>query len=635
MSNQHLEPTSPEGNGIWSPNGKADLAETATDRALEVTSPMTGQDLFRFPPLPPISEEDPYFQTAFADVINRTAHAAMARTTAGLSPGSLMSAYFDWLIHLTAAPGKQMQLAEKSVRKLARLQRFAINCARTQANTEPCIDPLPQDRRYSAPEWQQWPFNFYYQSHLLAQQWWHVATTGVPGISKHHERVLEFTARQILDVFAPSNFVLTNPEILKRAQETGGQNFVIGLQNFVQDVERLAGGKPPVGAENFRVGHEVAVTSGKVVYRNHLIELIQYEPTTDKVQAEPILIVPAWIMKYYILDLSPENSMIKYLVDQGHTVFAISWRNPGPEDRDLKLDDYRKLGVIEALKAVQAIVPDTKVHGLGYCLGGTLLAIAAAGLARTEHQPFRSLSFLAAQVDFEEPGELQLFIDESQLRFLEDMMWEQGYLDAKQMAGAFQMLRSNDLIWSRNMHEYLMGERSEMIDLMAWNADPTRMPYRMHSEYLRKLYLKNDLAEGRLEVDGQPISLEDIRAPMIVVGTVKDHVAPWHSVFKWHRLTDTEVTFVLTSGGHNAGIVSEPGHPRRKYQISTHQHGDLSIDPKTWIERAPSHDGSWWLALTDWLDQRSSGAVNPPSMGNPAAGYLPLAEAPGTYVLQK
>lgn len=599
------------------------------------THPSSAQDLFRLPPLPPIDDNDPYWQTAFADVTNRTAHAAVARVTAGLSPSSLMSAYFDWLLHLAAAPGKQMQLTEKALRKLVRLQHFAINCARTQGNAEPCIDPLPQDRRFSAPEWQNWPFSFYYQSHLLAQQWWHVATTGVPGISEHHERVLEFAARQILDVFAPSNFALTNPEILKRAHETGGRNFITGMQNFVEDVERAAGGKPPVGAEKFRVGHEVAVTPGKVVCRNQLMELIQYEPTTKKVRAEPILIVPAWIMKYYILDLSPHNSLVKFLVDQGHTVFMVSWKNPGPDDRDLSLDDYRRLGVMEAITAIEAITPNTQIHALGYCLGGTLLAIAAAGLARNGHQPFATLSFLAAQVDFEEPGELQLFIDESQLRFLEDMMWEQGYLDAKQMAGTFQMLRSNDLVWSRNMREYMMGERLSMFDLMAWNADSTRMPYRMHSEYLRRLYLQNDLSEGRLDVNGRPVSLTDIRAPVFVVGTVKDHVAPWHSVFKWHRLTDTEVTFVLTSGGHNAGIVSEPGHRHRKYQISTQKHDDLYIDPDSWVSRAPKHNGSWWPAWTSWLEERSSKDVDPPQVGNPEAGYPALEEAPGTYVLQK
>jgi polyhydroxyalkanoate synthase len=287
-----------------------------------------------------------------------------------------------------------------------------------------------------------------------------------------------------------------------------------------------------------------------------------------------------------------------------------------------------------AIEAVQAIVPEQAIHGVGYCLGGTLLAIAASALARNDHSPFETLSLLATQVDFSEPGELQLFINESQLAFLEDMMWEQGYLDAKQMKGAFQLLRSNDLIWSRNMREYLLGERSGLIDLMAWNADSTRMPYRMHSEYLRKLYLNNDLAAGRFHVDGRPVALSDIRAPIFSVGTVKDHVAPWRSVFKTQLLTDTDVTFLLTSGGHNAGIVSEPGHPHRIYQIATNNQDGRYIDPDSWVAQTPVKTGSWWPEWTDWLGQRSGRAVAPPAMGAADKGYAAAADAPGIYVFK-
>ena len=333
--------------------------------------------------------------------------------------------------------------------------------------------------------------------------------------------------------------------------------------------------------------------------------------------------------------ISPHNSMIKFLVDQGYTVFAISWKNPDPDDRDLGMDDYRTLGIMAALDVMTAIVPNQKVHGVGYCLGGTLLSIAASALARNGGSPFQTLSFLAAQIDFEEPGELQLFIDESQLRFLEDMMWEQGFLDAKQMAGAFQMLRSNDLVWSRNMRHYLMGERPPMIDLMAWNADSTRMPYRMHSEYLRSLYLNNDLAEGRFMVDGRPITISDIRRPVFCVGTDRDHVAPWRSVYKWNLLTDTDVTFVLTSGGHNTGIVSEPGHRRRSYRIATRRHDDLYIDPDTWVSQMPEMDGSWWLEWVRWLNTHSGAEADPPNVGDTNAGVAEFTDAPGTYVLQQ
>jgi polyhydroxyalkanoate synthase len=299
------------------------------------------------------------------------------------------------------------------------------------------------------------------------------------------------------------------------------------------------------------------------------------------------------------------------------------------------MDDYRQLGIEAALDAIAAIVPDQAVHGVGYCLGGTLLAIAAAAMARQPRQPFKSLSFLAAQIDFEDPGELQLFIDESQVQFLEDMMWEQGFLDAKQMSGAFQLLRSNDLFWSANMRKYLLGERAPMIDLIAWNADSTRLPFRMHSQYLRSLYLDNDLAEGHFEVDGHPVAISDIRVPLFCVGTDRDHVAPWRSVYKWNRMTDTEVTFVLTSGGHNAGIVSEPGHPGRHFQIATCSHDDFYTDPDTWVATTPVREGSWWTAWSDWLGGHSGEDTAPPPMGNAEAGYAAIIDAPGTYVFGK
>jgi polyhydroxyalkanoate synthase len=341
-------------------------------------------------------------------------------------------------------------------------------------------------------------------------------------------------------------------------------------------------------------------------------------------------------MKYYILDLSPSNSLVKYLVDKGHSVFMVSWKNPGAEDRDLGMDDYRSLGVMAALDAVAAVIPDQKIHAVGYCLGGTLLSIAAAAMARDGDDRLQSVTLFTAQTDFTEAGELMLFIDESEVSYLEDTMWHQGYLDTLQMAGAFQLLRSNDLVWSRIIGDYLMGERRPMIDLMAWNADATRMPYRMHSEYLRRLFLGNDLFEGRFQVDGRPIALNDIRRPVFMVATCKDHVAPWRSVYKFHLLSDAaEVTFVLTSGGHNAGIVSEPGHPRRTYQIATSREGDRYVDPDSWQAATPVRQGSWWRPWQEWLARRSSGQVSPPSMGRPEKGLTQLCDAPGLYVLMK
>ncbi|HEX5998496.1 MAG TPA: alpha/beta fold hydrolase [Hyphomicrobiaceae bacterium] len=575
-------------------------------------------------------DDDP--SERWAEGLDRALNYALSRVTLGLSPASVAEAYFDWLVHLTAAPGKQLQLCQKALRKTLRFWHYAATRALTEQAGVRCIEPLPHDKRFLADVWHVWPYNVIHQAFLLQQQWWHNATTGVPGVTLQHERQVEFATRQLLDVLSPANFVLTNPQVAQRTYAEGGQNLVRGFWNFVEDWERVVNGRKPVGADAFKVGDNLGVTPGKVIFRNRLIELIQYTPTTDQVRPEPVLIVPAWIMKYYILDLTPEQSLVKYLVDRGFTVFIISWRNPGPEDRDLSLNDYRVLGIGSALEVVQRVVPDAPVHGVGYCLGGTLLAIAAAELAGRGRDRFKTVTFLAAQVDFEEAGELTLFINESQVTFLEDMMWQQGVLDANQMAGAFQILHSNDLIWSRVIHDYLMGERTPMFDLMAWNADSTRMPYRMHSEYLRQLFLDNDLAEGRYRVDGRPVALTDIKAPVFAVGTETDHVAPWHSVFKLHLLLDTHVTFLLTSGGHNAGIVSEPARSDRHYRVRERSEQDPYLDPDAWVRETPAMQGSWWPAWVRWLAERSGAPVTAPALGG--TRVPPLADAPGTYVLE-
>jgi len=565
--------------------------------------------------------------------LDRPLHAAVARFTLGISPAALSQAYIDWLQHILFSPDKRFALAEMAARQWARYFEYCRSaCA--DPNCPDCVEPLPQDKRFAGEAWQKWPFNAIYQGFLLNQEWWHNATTAVEGVSKHHEDVASFVARQLLDVFSPVNFPLTNPEVLKTTVAQGGMNLLRGAANFWEDWRRILSGHKPVGAEAFKVGQNVAVAPGKVVFRNRLIELLQYAPATEKVYAEPILIVPAWIMKYYILDLSAENSLVKWLTEQGFTVFMISWKNPTAEDRDLGLEDYATLGIGAALDAVSAIVLEQKVHAVGYCLGGTLLSTVAAAMARDGDDRLKSLTLLAAQTDFTEAGELMLFIDEAQISFLEHMMAEQGFLDTRQMSGTFQLLRSNDLIWSTMVHSYLMGERQPMIDLMAWNADATRMPYRMHSEYLRHFFLDNDLAGGRYEVGGRPVSLRDIRIPIFAVSTVTDHVAPWHSVYKIQMLADADVTFVLSNGGHNAGVVNPPGHPHRHHQIALHKEHDKYIDPDAWQKSAMHHEGSWWPCWRDWLDRQSSEQISPPSLGAPQSGYVPLGDAPGTYVLQ-
>jgi len=564
-----------------------------------------------------------------ANMIDTAFRAAVSQLTAGLSPAALMQHYVEWALHMASSPGKQLQLGHMAFENWADFSRYLARCAMSRKG-EACAEPDARDRRFRHEGWAHQPFAAYQQAFLLTQKWWDEATTGVQGVSHANERVVNFAARQILDAMAPSNFVATNPEILQKTVETGGANLVEGARKFQEDVQRAVLQEKEPLSEEYRVGESVAVTPGKVIYRNHLIELIQYEPVTETVQPEPVLIVPAWIMKYYILDLSPENSMVKYLTEQGFTVFMISWRNPDAEDAGYGMADYRKMGPMAALDEVQKRTGAARVHAVGYCLGGTLLSIAAAAMAREGDTRLASMTLLAAQMDFTEAGELTLFINESEVSFLEDMMWRKGYLDAAQMAGAFQLLRSNDLVWSRLQHEYLMGETPRSSDLMAWNADSTRMPYRMHSEYLRQLFLENAFATGKFEVEGHPVTPRDIQMPIFAVGTETDHVAPWKSAYKTGALTRSEVTFALTNGGHNAGVVSEPGHHHRHFRLGRILSNNHFIPAEEWAEQAETHDGSWWLAWVDWLKGQQRGEpIAPPKMGKA------ICDAPGTYVLMR
>ena len=590
-------------------------------------------------PTPPAGTPDPALAHEEAlgiealRAFDRAREAMLGRLTGGASPASLGLAITDWAMHLGFAPGKQAELMIKAARKASRLGAW-LTASALDPDLGPAIRPLPGDRRFVAEGWQKPPFSWMSQAFLFTQQWWHNVTHEVPGVTPHHEAVVSFAARQALDMMAPTNFPATNPEVLERTMRTGGMNLVQGWSNWIEDMSRRMTGDLPVGCEAFRPGHEVAITPGKVIFRNHLIELIQYAPLTPQTRPEPVLTVPAWIMKYYILDLRPENSTIRWLVQQGYTVFAISWRNPGAEDRDLGLEDYRRLGVMAALDAVGRVCPDRKVHAVGYCLGGTLLSIAATAMAQAGDDRLGTVTLLAAQTDFTEPGELQLFIDHSQLRFLDSIMWDAGYLSERQMAGAFKVLRSSDLIWSQMVHDYLMGERAPMTDLMAWNADSTRMPYRMHSEYLHQLYLDNALASGRYLVEGRPLILHNLQTPLFVVATERDHVAPWTSVYKIHLLVGGEVTFVLASGGHNVGIVNPPddeieGH----FRIATRPQGAMELHHADWARVNPPREGSWWTAWTDWLAAHSGAPGDPPGMGAP--DLPPLADAPGSYVLMR
>jgi polyhydroxyalkanoate synthase len=424
---------------------------------------------------------------------------------------------------------------------------------------------------------------------------------------------------------------------LDATRAEAGANLVRGFGNWLEDIQRTLGSKTQPGSEKFVIGRDIAATPGKVVLRNDLTELIQYSPATEMVFAEPILIIPAWIMKYYILDLSANNSLVSYLVSQGHTVFMVSWKNPTESDRNLGMDDYLRLGIRAAFDAVSRIVPEQKIHSVGYCIGGTLLSIAEAVFAAEGDLRAATMTLLAAQQDFSEPGELSLFISPSQIDMLEAVMNRTGVLKSEQMGGAFSLLRARDLLWTPAVNSYVRGKRESPNDLMAWNADGTRMPCRMHSEYLRQLYLDNALARGEFEADGRRADLAGIQVPMFVVGTETDHVAPWKSVYKARGLTrSADYTFLLTSGGHNAGIISGAVHPRRRHRVRTWLNAAETLSPEAWFDSTPPRSGSWWPTWEQWLAQHSTQEkVVPPPMGSAAAGYVPLADAPGGYVLQK
>lgn len=552
-------------------------------------------------------------------------HAALAKLTGGLSPMAIAMAWTDWALHLATQPAQALRLATAA-------QQGVLQCWGATLGQS----PVPAgDGRYQAPEWQRWPWAALAHAQQAAEAWWRDATA-LRGMSPHHQEMAGFYARQMLDALSPANAGLFNPEVAARTREQWGANLVQAGAQAVDHwreqhgLARLELAAGPV----YTPGVNVAVTPGKVVHRNHLVELIQYAPQTPTVQTEPIFIVPSWIMKYYILDLSPENSLVKWLVGQGHTVFILSWRNPDESDALLGMADYLEQGIFDALAAVARRVPGQAVHACGYCLGGTLLAIAAAALGRPSQvanakrlPKLASVTLLATEVDFKEPGEMGVLIDEEQVTQLEDLMAQRGFLSGGQMGGSFAFLHSRDQVWARRLRNLWLAEPDQPNDLMAWNADATRLPAVMHSEYLRRCYLRNEIAESRFPVEGEPVSLTDLRQPMFVVGTEKDHVSPWTSVYKIHRLTSAEISFVLTNGGHNAGIVSEPGHAHRHYAMQTRPANGPWQSPEAWRRTAPQFEGSWWTAWHGWLLAHGQARKR---KAQPLRGGL--CDAPGSYV---
>jgi polyhydroxyalkanoate synthase len=560
--------------------------------------------------------------------IERALYAQLALVTGGLAPDDYAQAWWDWYLQLAAKPDKGLALLQSAIEKTLESWQFACRAFGGQS-----VSHQDDNSEFSSAAWSEWPYNVFAHAYGNWASWWQEALSAGAGMSERNARLTSFLGQQVLAAASPTNFLYTNPDLLEQTRVESGQNLVRGFSHWLEDLERMLRGVRPVNAERFEIGKEVAVTPGKVVLRNRLSELIQYSAQTPSVYAEPILIVPAWIMKYYILDLSPQRSLVRYLVEHGHTVFMISWKNPTAADCDVGLDDYLQC-FREAIQAVSAIAPERKVHAAGYCIGGTLLSIAAAaGRGGAEPQP-ASVSLLASLVDFSEPGELSIFISPSQLALLEGVMHEAGVLSSARMAAAFTLLRAKDQLWRPAIDTYIRGVRPEPNHLMAWNADGTRMPYRMHMEYLNQLYLKNELARGEFAVQGHRIDLASLQMPMFVVGTETDHVAPWQSVYKIRGLTQSpDYTFLLAEGGHNAGIVSGPSNAKRHYRTLSWLTRNEALTPDEWARRAPSHPGSWWPAWQRWLGAHSSPQrVLPPHLGNPAAGYSPLEDSPGRYV---
>ena len=496
---------------------------------------------------------------------------------------------------------------------------------------EPVAAPRKGDNRFRHDDWENhFLFDYVKQSYLIAARHIHQAVSQVENLPDDARKKVDFFTRQYIDALSPSNFALTNPEVVRETLKSGGKNLLRGLNNLLADVER-GDGQLKISMTDpkaFTMGKNIATTPGKVVFQNDLMQLIQYLPTTQEVYKRPLLIIPPWINKYYILDLRESNSFIKWAVDQGHTVFVISWVNPGREFAGKTFEDYLHAGPDDALQAIERATGEKQVNVIGYCLGGTLLGAALGVMAAKKDKRVASATFFVSLLDFSIPGELGVFIDEKQVENLEKRMNERGYLEGSEMAGTFNMLRSNDLIWSFVVNNYLMGKDPFPFDLLYWNSDSTRMPAKMHSFYLRNMYMANKLKDpGGITLDGVPIDISKVKIPAYFISTAEDHIAPWKSVYKGARVLGGKVRFVLGGSGHIAGIVNPPAANKYCYWINP----KLAETSEEWLEAATRHEGSWWNDWQAWMDQ-NNGDVKVAARV-PGDGKLKVIEdAPGAYV---
>ena len=492
-----------------------------------------------------------------------------------------------------------------------------------------CDAELARDKRFKHPDWtKNAMFSFIRESYLVAAKSLLSSVRDVNGLDPANARKVDFYTRQFVDAISPSNFIATNPEVLTTTLQTGGQNLLRGLENLLADLDRGEGrlSITMTDMKSFRLGENIAMTPGKVVYQNDLMQLLQYEPSTPDVRRRPLLIVPPWINKFYVLDLQPKNSFIKWCVDQGHTVFVISWVNPDERLAQKSFEDYMLEGPLAAIDAINAATSERSVNAVGYCLGGTLLASTLGYLAAHGDDRIASATYFVTLVDFTDVGDIAVFIDEDQIASLEKRMQERGYLEAHDMATSFNMLRANDLIWSFVVNNYLLGKEQAPFDLLFWNSDSSRMPAGMHSFYLRNMYQRNLLAKpGGISLAGTPIDLSRIKAPTFLLATREDHIAPWKSTYAATRLYSGPVKFVLSASGHMAGVVSAPGS---KYGHWTND--ELPATPDAWLDGAKSHQGSWWPLWDEWVTPFDLGRVSPRSPGD--RRLAPIEDAPGSYV---
>ena len=545
-----------------------------------------------------------------------------------LEPGVVSKTYQTLWQHMLADPARLVQAQASLWQGYAKLWE---STARRMAgeDAEPVAAPEPGDRRFKDDAWTENPiYDHIKQSYLLASKFMLSTVRETEGLDAHTAQKADFYTRQFIDALAPTNFAATNPGVVRRTVETGGENLVQGLEHMLDDLERGQGRLRirMTDLDKFKLGENVAVTPGRIVFENDLMQLIQYAPATDVVRLRPLLIVPPWINKFYILDLRPKNSFIKWAVEQGHTVFVISWVNPDERLAEKSLDDYMLEGPVAALDAVEQATGEPRVNAIGYCLGGTLLAATLAYLKAKGRQAVESATFFTTMVDFEEPGELGVFIDDEQLSLMERAMEEKGYFDGSSMAEAFNLLRANDLIWSFVVNNYLMGKEPFPFDLLYWNSDSTRMPRAMHSAYLREMYRHNRLREpGGITLAGVPIDLATVDVPVYILSTREDHIAPWRSTYAATRLYGGPIRFVLAMSGHIAGVVNPPA--ANKYGYYT---GALAASPDAWLEAATAHEGSWWPDWDVWVSAHDGGEAAPREPGD---GALPvIEEAPGRYV---